>query len=148
MAEKHAGGRPPFYKTVEEMQAKIDEYFINSKGEYLKDSDGNIVVVKGYPVIIDDYPLTVTGLALALGFLSRQALLNYQEKTEFHDAITRAKLVIEDYANKRLYDKDGVQGAKFTLTNNFEGYKEKQDIEHSGEMQQVVIVDDIKQFKR
>ena len=147
MKERHAGGRPLFYKTVEEMQAKIDEYFTNAKGEYLKDSEGNIVVVKGYPVIIDDYPLTVTGLALALGFLSRQALLNYQEKTEFHDAITRAKLVIEDYANKRLYDKDGVQGAKFTLTNNFEGYKEKQDIEHSGNMSQVVIVDDISKLK-
>ena len=147
MKEKHAGGRPPFYKSVEEMQAKIDEYFIKSKGEYLTDDDGNIVVVKGTPIIIESYPLTVTGLALALGFLSRQALLNYQEKTEFHDAITRAKLVIEDYANKRLYDKDGVQGAKFTLTNNFEGYKEKQDIEHSGELSQVVIVDDISKLK-
>jgi hypothetical protein len=139
MVEKHAGGRPPFYKSVEEMQAKIDEYFIKSKGEYLTDENGEIVVVKGNVVIVDSYPLTVTGLALALGFLSRQALLNYQEKTEFHDAITRAKLVIEDYANKRLYDKDGVQGAKFTLTNNFEGYKEKQDIEHSGTLQMPVI---------
>ena len=41
MKEKRAGGRPPFYSTVEEMQAKIDEYFIKSKGEYLTDEDVN-----------------------------------------------------------------------------------------------------------
>ena len=52
-------------------------------------------------------------------------MINYQGKQEFVDAITRAKLIIEDYANQRLFDKDGVQGAKFTLTNNYEGYKEK-----------------------
>ena len=52
MKEKHAGGRPPFYSTVEEMQAKIDEYFIKSKGEYLTDEDGNIVIVKRVDYLI------------------------------------------------------------------------------------------------
>ena len=74
-------------------------------------------------------PLTITGLALALGFTSRQALLNYQEKPEFVDAITRAKARVEQYAEERLFDKDGANGAKFSLANNFKGWAEKQQIE-------------------
>ena len=127
---KHAGGRPPFYNTVEEMQEKIDAYFEECKGRYLEDKDGVPIRDKyGYPIIIEARPLTVTGLALALGFTSRQALLNYQDKEEFVDAITRAKSRVECYAEERLYDKDGANGAKFNLANNFEGWKEKQSIE-------------------
>jgi hypothetical protein len=98
--------------------------------------------------VLGQTPYTITGLSLPLGFTSRQSLLNYQGKKEFMDAITRAKLRVEEYANIRTFDKEGVQGAKFTLINNFEGYKEKKDIEHSGELSQVVIVDDISKLKR
>lgn len=123
--QKHPGGRPPWYTTKEQMQTLIDKYFEDSKGKMLLDTEGNPILNKGYPIYIDSYPLTITGLALALGFTSRQAVLNYQDKQEFVDTLTRAKLYIENYANQRLYDKDGVQGAKFTLTNNYDGYKEK-----------------------
>lgn len=128
--EKKRVGAPPMYKTVEEMQEKIDEYFEACKGEPLIDADGNVMVDKyGEPILVGKRPLTVTGLALALGFNSRQALLNYQVKDEFNDTITRAKAIIEQYAEERLFDKDGVNGAKFSLANNFEGWKEKQSIE-------------------
>ena len=70
-------------------------------------------------------PPTVTGLALALGLKSRQALLNYQNREEFNDAVTRAKLRIEEYAERRLFDRDGVNGAKFSLMNNFKGWRDK-----------------------
>lgn len=123
-------GAPPMYKTVEEMQKKIDEYFKSCEGRVLKDADGNLVFDKyGRPIVVDSRPLTVTGLALALGFNSRQALLNYQAKKEFNDTILRAKARIEQYAEERLFDKDGANGAKFSLANNFEGWKEKQQIE-------------------
>lgn len=123
-------GRPPMYKTKEEIQEKIDAYFEECKGTILKNEAGEIVYNKyGMPIIINERPLTVTGLALALGFTSRQALLNYQDKQEFVDTITRAKAVVERYAEERLFDKDGANGAKFSLANNFEGWKEKQQIE-------------------
>lgn len=132
-------GRPPTYKTVEEMQTLIDEYFEKSKGEPLM-IDGEPYMYKGEIVLINKYPLTVTGLAIALGFTSRAALLNYQGKSEFVNAITRAKLIIEDYANRRLYDKEGVNGAKFTLANNYEGYKERQEVDLSiKEMPDIII---------
>ena len=53
-------------------------------------------------------------------------------KKQFFDTITRAKRKCEIYAEEKLFDKSGVNGAKFSLANNFEGWKEKQEIEHSG----------------
>lgn len=123
-------GRPLMYKTPEEMQVRIDEYFEECKGEVLCDSDGSPMVDKyGNVIRVGVRPLTITGLALALGFNSRQALLNYQAKDEFHDTIMRAKAKVEQYAEERLFDKDGANGAKFSLANNFDGWREKQQIE-------------------
>ena len=130
MTVKNKGGAPPKYKTAAEMQKKIDEYFKNCDGRVLKDDDGNTVYNKyGEPVMVGVKPLTITGLALALGFTSRQALLNYQAKPEFVDTVTRAKTIVEEYAEMRLFDKDGANGAKFSLANNFDGWREKQQIE-------------------
>ena len=83
----------------------------------------------------------MTGLALALGFTSRQALLNYQAKPKFVDTIMRAKSRCEEYAESRLYDRDGANGAKFSLTNNFKGWSDKpeQDKSDAG----VQIIDDV-----
>lgn len=130
MAEPKKTGHPPKYKTKEEMQAKIDEYFKSCKGRVLVNKDG-VPILDRYnqPVIVDAKPLTVTGLALALGFNSRQALLNYQAKAEFNDTIMRAKAKVEEYAEMRLFDKDGANGAKFSLANNFKGWAEKQQID-------------------
>lgn len=123
-------GRPPFYNTAEEIQERIDAYFEECKGEILFDSDGNPMVDKyGNVIRVGVRPLTITGLALALGFNSRQALLNYQAKDEFHDTILRAKAKVERYAEERLFDKDGANGAKFSLANNFDGWREKKEIE-------------------
>ncbi len=130
MSEEKKTGRPLIFKTKEEMQEKIDAYFEECKGRPLVDDEGNVMTDKnGRPIILDAKPLTITGLALALGLNSRQALLNYQGRKEFNDTITRAKAKVEQYAEERLFDKDGANGAKFSLANNFEGWKEKQQIE-------------------
>lgn len=93
-------GRPPFYKTVEEMDTAIDNYFVSTKE--------------------NNEPLTITGLALWLGFTSRQAVLNYEGKPEFVDAIKRAKLQIENYNEKVLYDRGiPTAGVIFNLANNY-----------------------------
>lgn len=121
-------GRPLKYKTVEELQAAIDAYFKKCEGELLRDDDNNLVFNKfGQPVIINQRPPTVTGLALALGFTTRLSLLNYQGRKEFMNTVTRAKSYIEEYTESRLFDRDGVNGAKFSLTNNFKGWSDKPD---------------------
>lgn len=119
-------GRPPKYKCKEEIEGLIEEYFTRCQGEVLKDENDEMVYDKyGRPIIVNQRPPTVTGLALALGFTTRLSLLNYQGKKEFMNTITRAKTYIESYAEERLYDREGVQGAKFNLINNFKGWTER-----------------------
>ena len=121
-------GRPPKYRSKRELQEKIDQYFQDCEGEALFDEYGVSLKDKyGYPIIINRKPPTVTGLALALGFSGRQALLNYQGKEEFMDTITRAKSRVEQYAEERLFDKDGTSGAQFSLKNNFKGWNNEQE---------------------
>lgn len=81
MATKKVVGRPPKYKSKEEIEEKIEEYFKECEGEILKDDEGKPIFNKfGSPVVINQRPPTVTGLALALGFSTRLSLLNYQGK--------------------------------------------------------------------
>lgn len=114
----------PKYNSAAAMQAAIDAYFADCEGHPLVNDGGETVRDKnGVPVIIDAHPPTVTGLALALGFKTRQSLLNYQARSKaFDDIITLAKSRCEEYAERRLYDRDGVNGAKFSLANNFKGW--------------------------
>lgn len=123
---KKTVGRPPKYTNKEQIEELIENYFKSCEGEILKDAEGTPIFNKwGNPVILNQKPPTVTGLALALGFSTRLSLLNYQGKTEFVNTITRAKSTIERYAEERLFDRDGVNGARFSLVNNFKGWGEK-----------------------
>ena len=131
--------RPLKYKTVADLQAAIDGYFKTCEGRPLLDDTGQPVFHKGQPIIIDAKVPTVTGLALALGFKSRQALLNYQGRKQFNDTITCAKSRCEAYAEERLYDRDGTNGAQFSLRCNFGWNDKAEQIKTEG----VTIVDDI-----
>lgn len=112
--------RPKIYDTPKKMQKAIDKYFEDCQGKPLLDDNGAVLTdKKGKPIIMGARAPTITGLALALGFNSRQALLNYQARPEFNDTITRAKTRCEEYAESRLYDRDGARGAEFSLKYNF-----------------------------
>lgn len=105
---KNKIGRPPDYETPEEIKVIIKKYFKDCK----KDKE----------------PLTITGLALALWFNSRQSLLNYQGKPAFMDTIKGAKLKVENRTEKALYSKKiPTVGAIFNLKNNY-WRKDKQEI--------------------
>lgn len=49
--------------------------------------------------------------------------------------------MIERYTEQRLFDREGVQGAKFSLSNNFEGWSEKQELKTEGTV--IKIINDI-----
>ena len=124
------------------MELKINNYFEECKGEILinKNTGEPYFDKWGNVIITGAKPPTVTGLALALGFNSRQTLLNYQGDKEFMDAITRAKSKVQEYAETRLFDRDGARGAEFPLRCNFK-WRDKEDADNpeSG----VQIVDDL-----
>ena len=122
--------RPMKYKSAKALQTAIDKYFESCEGKPLIDDNGRAVTDKhGKPVIVGARPPTVTGLALALGFASRQALINYQARPEFNDTIMRAKTRCEEYAEARLYDRDGSRGAEFSLKYNFRWGEQQQEKE-------------------
>lgn len=105
-------GRPRAYKTVEQMQEKIDKYFI--------DCDANKI------------PYTVTGLALALD-MSRQELIDYTGRVDengepFLYTIKKAKNKVENYSEIKLISGNNPTGVIFSLKNNF-GWKDKQEID-------------------
>lgn len=136
-------GMTPMYTSVAEIEDKIEQYFDRCKGYPLTDSKGKQIFNKfGEPVFLDVHPPTITGLALALGFASRQALLNYQAKPEFNDTITRAKARVEQYAEERLFDRDGSNGAQFSLRNNFKGWDADKKNDDSGDGK-IMIVNNI-----
>lgn len=105
-------GRPKAYIEVEVMQQKIDKYFNDCDRE--------------------NEPYTVTGLCLALD-ITRETLSEYSKKDEFSDTIKKAKLKVENYLEKSLITTGPATGIIFNLKNNF-GWKDKQEIEHSGEV--------------
>lgn len=102
-------GRPPRFKTPEEMESMVDEYF-----ELLND---------------DKFVPTVNGLALFLGFTSRQSLINYGNKPEFVDTVKRARTILENAWEQRLVGPNAA-GTIFWLKN--QGWSDKTEQELSG----------------
>ncbi len=99
-------GRPAKFKSVEEIQDKINEYF-----KKVKDNSD---------------PLTITGLAFHLGFESRQSIYDYEKDGQFSYTIKRARLKIENFAETKLYTTTPT-GAIFALKNF--GWRDKQELE-------------------
>lgn len=119
MGVSNKGGRPLKFKSPEELQKKIDEYY-----KWAKDNNKHV---------------TITGLAWFLE-TNRQTLLNYEnensdlykniknsEKVKFIDAIKNAKARIEMEYEESLFYKHSSVGGIFTLKNNF-GWVDKQEI--------------------
>ena len=107
--------RPVKYKTVEEVEEKIEEYFNN--GAFIQNADGSV-----------KYCPTMAGLAFALD-LSRQGLLEYSRKDEFSDTIKKARQKVEIHLEQSLYGQT-VTGIIFNLKNNF-GWKDKQEVDNT-----------------
>lgn len=128
------------------MEKKIEEYFESCFKEDLKyNSDKNYYEpkkdYKGNIIKYQYKPFTITGLANALG-LTRQSLLNYSKDEKFFDTITRAKQRVEEYVEERLFDKDGVNGAKFNLINNFSQWSDKQEVDTT-HTEKIQIINDL-----
>ncbi len=104
------------FKTVAQLQSKIDAYFSdcaeNSK------------------------PLTISGLALFLGFKSRQSIYDYAHKNksqDLADCVKIAVMQIESYYEGALTTGKSPVGAIFWLKNH--KWTDKQEIDHGGNLQ-------------
>lgn len=104
-------GRPLKFKSVDELQEKIEHYF-----ESCHNMNGDLI-----------RPYTISGLALALD-TSRQTLLDYEDKEEYSDTIKKAKAKIENFAEEQLFTNRNTAGVIFNMVNNW-GWRNKQDVE-------------------
>lgn len=114
------GGRPPIFKTAEDIQKAIDKYF--NKGVKKR----KIVIGKALnsQVIEIEVP-TITGLCYYIGFESRQSFYRLEDKEEFKYTIKRARLFIErEYEEQLSYG--NTTGAIFALKNM--GWFDRQEL--------------------
>ncbi len=113
-------GRPPKWKSPQEVEALGNEYFSTFE-------EGGKNFGK---------PITITGLAYALD-TTRETLCNYQDKDEYSDTISKLKMRAELYAEERLYE-GAATGPIFALKNF--GWKDSQDLNHGGQKDNPVVM--------
>ena len=116
-------GRPLKFPSVEELQKKIDDYFHD------RDATGK--------------PYTITGLALWLDQTSREVIMNYQDRDEYADAILRAKLRCQEFAESQLYTAKSSNGPIFALKNFGWSDAKQVDIQNTTKTITVTMVGDI-----
>jgi len=97
------------FKTDKDLQDAIEEYFVG--------------------VLSDEKNPTITGLALHLGFESRQSIYDYEKSGKHSYTIKRARLAIEENYEQRLHGNNPT-GAIFALKNF--GWRDKTEQEISG----------------
>ena len=106
-------GNPRRWRSAKALQKAVDDYFAECEEKSRVPS--------------------VAGLALALGFMSRQALYRYTDRENENNSddyvtiITRAKLKIEEENIQLSYNRDASAGARFILQNGF-NYSDKKEI--------------------
>lgn len=107
------------FKSVKELENKINDYFDNSA----------------------NVPWTITDLAYWLG-CDRQTLLNYQEKEEFFGTIKKAKTRIEASIEKNaLLGNYNPTFSIFNIKNNF-GWQDKHEVDTTNS-NRIEIINDL-----
>lgn len=101
-------GRPRLYSSPDKFDAKVYEYQAHCQE--------------------NKEPVTWTGLALFMGFSSRQSIDEYQKYDGFSDSVKRAKTFVEWEYEKRLCG-DKPTGAIFALKNF--GWADKTELAHT-----------------
>jgi len=96
----------PKFESPEDLKLMVDDY--------LENPPIRTVITKDGPV---DYPaITITGLAIHLGFESRQSLYDYEKRDGFSYIIKKARLYVENAYEYQLQFGNST-GAIFALKN-------------------------------
>lgn len=139
------------FSSPEHLEALCNEYFASCDGVLYNHKTGMPYLDKdGHPLVGQIKPYTISGLALYLD-VSTNTLKRYEkgwrdtigfsesEKLEYSQVIRRARQRIEAYAEGRVYDRDGYNGARFVLDNAFNWVtrREQAEIDHLRETDRI-----------
>lgn len=145
---KNKGGRPLKFKTVEELESRIRDYFSACdphtemrRVESGTDQQGRTIFADR-EVMTEQKPYTISGLAIALD-TNRETLLDYEsgkhdEKAgdfegadrRFSDAVKAAKVRVQSDVEERLLSGMPSTGMIFWLKNNA-GWRDRQEVDHT-----------------
>lgn len=115
---KHPGGRPLKFKTPEELENAVNQYFAECE--------------------VKEKPKTMSGLALALG-IDRRTLVNYSDKDEYFPTIKNARQIVEQQNEEMLVSgKGSATGIIFNMKNNF-GWVDKTEQENRVILKQALV---------
>lgn len=113
--KKFAGGRYPKYETALDLAEAISKYLDFEDEQKRPDTYSG----QGKGIY------TLSGCALHLGFVSRDALQEYEKRDPlFSDVVKAFRLFMTDWNEKKIYWGGTFNGAKLWLT-NFGGYLEE-----------------------
>lgn len=108
--EKRGPGRPFIVPSPEAFEERASAYFQQCRA--------------------DGEPVTMAGLAIALGLKNRQSIWSYGKREEYADVVSWAKLYVEATYERRLHGRSA-SGAIFALKNM--GWSDRQEVEYSGD---------------
>lgn len=111
------GGRPPHFESPEALEKMINEYFNHPSHEFITIGE----------TTFQKEPITITGLALYLGFESRTSFYDYEKHEEFSYIIKKARLKVESEYEAKL-SRNNPTGSIFALKNM--GWKDTSEIKH------------------
>jgi hypothetical protein len=124
----------PAFFSADELARRVDAYFSYTEGEYhlenkagKESKDEEVATKKVWDR--DPEPATYTGLALFLGFKSRQEFDNYEEHGAFASILNRGRLRVEAGYEKKLHHQSPA-GAIFALKSM--GWNEKPENKTTG----------------
>lgn len=130
--QKRPLGRPRMWDSPEVLGDQIDKYFescLRRNWELKYDKDGKKYRVE---VVTQMKPFTVSGLAVALK-VDRQTLLHYEKVSpEFFSLIKDAKNKCQAYAEEYLFSGKSVNGAIFSIKNNYTDWHDTRREEITG----------------
>lgn len=127
-----AVGRPRKYDNVEALQKEVDAYFEWCKGEKSEQSYIDEYGLTQYIYEREPEPYTITGLALYLGFVSRQSMHDYIDRGDEFSYVIKAALSRVEHGYERRLSGTAPTGAIFALKNM--KWKDKTEQELSGNM--------------
>lgn len=113
---KATAGQPMAFKTVEELEDKVESFFTSEDAFIINFKEGQEEKI---------FAPTVSGLALHLG-VDRRTIVNYSHKEEYFPTIKKARARIEAHLEKKLFG-NNVAGLIFNLKNNFD-WKDKTEV--------------------
>lgn len=120
--------KPLLFKTVEELQNRIDEYF-----DYCDNKTKEVHSEKlGDMIVPDPQPYGMAALAYHMG-IDRKTLINYSKREPYFLTVKRARDRVEADIERRMNTKDTfTPGLIFNAKVNF-GYRDQIDITSDGE---------------